>query len=1095
MANYRYRFPTKKFQILIIIGLSLLVIISSYFYLRSEVDTMRKEKEKDLKAVAELKINELIRWRNERTVDAVVQSESPFFAEAVYEWLHHPENTALKNKIRQRLILARTRYQYAAMFISSVTGNPIIKDSSQYVQIESITKNKIIEAVNEDKVTYSDFYKGKNDSIYYDIITPIVYQEKQTIALLVLRINPEVIIYPLLKLWPTQSKTSETLIVRKDSDRVVFLNELRFKKNTSLSLKFSLKRNEIPAVNAVNGYTGFFEGKDYRGTDVLAYISPVKGTDWFLIAKIDKNEFIEELVPKAIIIFLFTLLIILLLVLGLSYIYNNRQKNIYKTLIDVQEEFKTTLYSIGDAVITTDRNGRIKHLNNTAEKLTGWAESEARDKPLEEVFTIISEVERNEILNPVQKVLKDGLYTGLTNHTLVISKDGREIPILDSGAPIKNKDGEITGVVMVFRDETKERTMLKSLRESENRYRTMFENHAAVKLVIDPETGDIVNANQAAANYYGWSREQLQKMKIQQLNTLSDDEVKKELNNIVKLQKGFFEYRHSRADGSIRDVEIYSSKIEIEGKTYLDSIIHDVTASKESERQIRLLSRAIEQAPVSVFITDLTGEIEFVNAKFTETTGYSFSEVAGMNPRILKSGAQPNEFYKQLWETILSGKDWNGELINKKKNGEVYWVASRISPVVDDKGRVSHFVAAEENITQMKKMLEDLVAAKEKAEEINRLKSTFFANMSHELRTPFVGIMGYAEILYQTLTNPEFKSMAEGILDSAKRLTETLSKILSLTKIEFSKEDFSLDQVNITSLIDEVYRLFLKAATRKDIELKKGIYFKPFSMQTNNKMLSEVLNNIVNNAIKFTGKGCVEISAFIEAEKGKELLIIKVSDTGIGIPQEKLDIIWDEFRQVSEGSNRSYEGSGLGLSISKKYIELLGGKISVQSKFGEGTTFTVQIPILQKSVPEVIPDETIYDNLNLLDGINTANTKRKKVLYVEDDLFASDVIKRILIKYFEIDLANNAENAFKYISKKLYDVILMDINLGSGLNGMELSQHIKKIPGFEKVPIIAVTAYAGEQDKKDILEGCIDYYISKPFMTKDLIKLLEQVTN
>jgi signal transduction histidine kinase len=254
-------------------------------------------------------------------------------------------------------------------------------------------------------------------------------------------------------------------------------------------------------------------------------------------------------------------------------------------------------------------------------------------------------------------------------------------------------------------------------------------------------------------------------------------------------------------------------------------------------------------------------------------------------------------------------------------------------------------VAVVRDFTERKKFEQELISAKEKAEELNEIKSNFFANMSHELRTPFVGILGYALMLKERLTDEKDIEMIDGIITGSNRLTETLTKILSITEIEFDKTELVLQEVNITDIIEEVYIQFVKAAERKKLNFYKKIKFESLSMLTDSKLLFEILNNLVSNAIKYTDEGWIEISGSIEVKRGDKYLKLKVTDTGIGIPKNKEEIIWHEFRQASEGTTRSHQGTGLGLSIAKKYTDLLGGKIYLETPKEKGSQFVIELPV------------------------------------------------------------------------------------------------------------------------------------------------------
>jgi PAS domain S-box-containing protein len=287
----------------------------------------------------------------------------------------------------------------------------------------------------------------------------------------------------------------------------------------------------------------------------------------------------------------------------------------YKSLANIYEAqkklFVTTLYSIGDAVITTDIKGRVMQMNPVAEELTGWKESEARARLLKDVFIIIKEENRAPVDNPAEIVIKEGKTVGLANHTILISKSGKEIPIADSGAPIKTEEGEIIGVVLVFRDKTSEHEAERILLDSEARYRSIFENNHAPMFIVDPETANILDVNPAALNYYGWSKEEMLKMNMTQINTASSEEIKEAMNKAKLKQRNIFEFKHRLATGEIRDISLYSGKIVINKKELLFSLILDITDRKIAEASLIKAREQAEKANQlkSEFLAQMSHEI------------------------------------------------------------------------------------------------------------------------------------------------------------------------------------------------------------------------------------------------------------------------------------------------------------------------------------------------------------------------------------------------------------------------------------------------------------------------------------------------------
>ena len=513
-----------KRQFLFLIGvLAILIAAGGYLIYRHQVNTIREQKYAELAAIAKLKIDQLVQWRKGRIADARVMSCSPFFIHGVEQWLYNKSNIKFKADLEKRLALPRKEYGYESVFLISIEGNILLSEGSTLHGFDPVTSEKVIQTVKYDSMTCSDFYYCKlENTIHYDINLPLKNEKNVTIAILLLRINPYDYLYPFIQSWPTASKSSETLLIRKEGDSVLFLNDLRFRSRAALSLKIPLNRTDIPAVQSVLGYEGLFEGKDYRGVEVLSDIHRVPGTAWSMIAKVDQDEIFADLHTQAIIIIVFASLLILVCGVGIMWIYHYRQRNIYRILWKTQEEFRTTLYSIGDAVITTDTNGKVQYLNVVAEQLTGWKENDAKNKPLEEVFHIINEVTRVRVQNPVQLVLKEGHVVGLANHTLLISKDGKEIPIADSGSPIRDDKNEIIGVVLVFRDQTEERASQKLLEDSETKYRRLFEAARDGILILDAETGKIVDVNPFLIEMLGYTHEHFLGKNVWDLGFLKD---------------------------------------------------------------------------------------------------------------------------------------------------------------------------------------------------------------------------------------------------------------------------------------------------------------------------------------------------------------------------------------------------------------------------------------------------------------------------------------------------------------------------------------------------------------------------------------------
>jgi len=378
--------------------------------------------------------------------------------------------------------------------------------------------------------------------------------------------------------------------------------------------------------------------------------------------------------------------------------------------------------------------------------------------------------------------------------------------------------------------------------------------------------------------------------------------------------------------------------------TAADQIIYqDITARKLAEDQLKKLSRAVEQNPVSVVITNAEGIIEYVNPKFTVMTGYEPNEAIGKNPRILKSGKMSPEFYSNLWKTISSGEIWTGEFINRNKSGEFYWANKSISPIIDEHGKITHFVAIGEEITEKKRNEAELIRAKEKAEEKDRLKSAFLANISHEIRTPMNGILGFAELLKEPDLSPENQQEFLNVIEkSGQRMLNIINDLIDISKIEAGETTVRVRDTNLNKLLAELHSFFLPEASKKGIEIN---YHCPLPdersrIKTDRTKLGQVLTNLIKNAIKFTVSGSINFGY----SASDITFTFYITDTGPGIHPDQIEMVFERFRQGTLSTARNQEGAGLGLAICKAYVELLGGKIWVKSELGKGSTFYFELP-------------------------------------------------------------------------------------------------------------------------------------------------------
>jgi PAS domain S-box-containing protein len=365
---------------------------------------------------------------------------------------------------------------------------------------------------------------------------------------------------------------------------------------------------------------------------------------------------------------------------------------------------------------------------------------------------------------------------------------------------------------------------------------------------------------------------------------------------------------------------------------------------RDAER-IRL-SEAVEQAPVSVVLTDPSGTVRYVNPAFSRATGFTRDEALGQNPRLLKSGYTAPAEYQRLWATLAAGQVWRGEFHNKRKNNELFWEAAAVGPIRDQHGVLTGFVAIKDDITRRKAMEIDLLMAKEAAEDASQAKSTFLAHVSHELRTPLNAIIGFAEIMDRQLFGPvgdsHYRDYARYIGDSGRHLLALINDILDLSKVEAGRMDMVEEAVDMVAAMDTACTLLRTRAETGRVLLTANWIGPAPRLRADARMIRQILLNIVSNAVKFTPPdGRVTVTGQREADGN---LVIIIADTGPGMSEIDLSVALAPFGQLRTLAPPAEGGSGLGLPLAKSLTELHGGSLTLASRPQAGTTVTIRFP-------------------------------------------------------------------------------------------------------------------------------------------------------
>lgn len=678
-------------------------------------------------------------------------------------------------------------------------------------------------------------------------------------------------------------------------------------------------------------------------------------------------------------------------------------------------------------------------------------------------------------------------------------------------------------VLIVFR------TSYSALERGQIYLQLTLDNIADGIITIDNK-GIINSANRATERLFGYSAEEMIGENVRMLAPEShranhDDYISNYLRTGDRKVIGIgAEVMGVHKDGNQFPFHLSVNEAKTADMHIFVGILHDLTAIKKTETEMQKLSTAMEQSPVSVLITDKLGNIEYVNEALTEVSGYSREELIGQNPRILNSGKQSDNFYRDLWSTILSGNTWRGDFQNKKKNGDIYWESASISPIISADGEITSFVGIKEDITGRKesfeeieksrkaamsimqdaniqkrlaeealvnlgKSQEELEQAKEIAESATAAKSDFLANMSHEIRTPMNAIIGLNHLMEQTDLSSKQHSYLQKSRLSADSLLRIINDILDFSKIEAGKLEIEYIPFDLNEVLAKVSNLMNMKAQEKELEFiiakDRAV---PLKLLGDPHRLGQIIINLTSNAIKFTEEGEISIRIQLSQQGDEKIeLKIEVSDTGIGITPEQQEILFQSFQQADTSITRQYGGTGLGLAITRNLVELMGGQIGLESEIGRGSTFFFTVEFGMGSAEESSSWDYLVPEIEGL-----------RVLIVDDNSTIREVLKDYCEEFsFTVETASSGTKALETVhsSKEPFDLILMDWKM-PGLRGIETSKRILEDDRLLKKPrIILISGYSQDEIGLRDIEAGIHAHLLKPVSPSILYDTILQVFN
>lgn len=1191
---------------------SVVVILISIRVIDNQREHFISDKEEELKTIAELKVGQISQWRHERKGDAIIIRDNLSLINQIGDFLNKSYNINEKTALLRWMNSIINNYDYFSLAITDSKGVVRLSVPASDSTVGPVLKPVIQTVLTEKKIVLSDLHRVPPDNfVHIDLVIPVLKissADSSAIGLIILRIDPKIILYPLVQTWPTQSRTSETLLLRRDGDSVVYLNQLKHLPNAPLSIKRAISDSAFIGTKAVKGFEGIAEGTDYRNIPVLAAIKKIPESSWYMVSKVDIEE-INSLFAdqrnllRLLIIFFISAFgavigwtiwqqrarfyrqkyevevqrlalrkhfdyilkyandIVLLMDSDLRIIeVNDRAVEVYQysreelismsitvlrlpeLLSELDEKLKIlndigyTTYetvhrrkdgttfkvevsarrfeiegikyyqSIGrditerkrieenlnqllerynlatqaaglavwewdilnDHLIWDDKvyelygtkkkelppfydswlkilhpddrekanseiekaimdeseystefriirpDGSIRYLKafgqvvrgkddsslsmiginyditeqKTAENLLKerefllsesqrvgklgsyifdieslmWTSSEVLDevfgidkhfeRTLESWNNIVHPEEREEMLDYLNMHVIEEKNNFDKEYRIIHFRSGEERWVHGRGELSFTADGRVAKMFGTIQDITERKLAERSIIESEERMRKIFDESPLSIAMSDPDF-KFIRVNSAFCRMMGYNENEILQMTFRDLThpdyITRDEESLRQLVErkipVYKVEKRYIRKDKSVIWGSANINTIFNGAGQVK---YLLAMIEDITLRKKSEfeleKSLSILKATIESTADGILVVDTNGKIVQYNRKFTEMWRIPLDILYKQDDRLALEFVQeqltdPASFVTNV-QRLYSSPEMVTNDVLQFKDGRVFERYSQPQKINNlTVGRVWSF----RDITQKKIAESQLVSAKEKAEQSDRLKTAFLHNISHEIRTPMNAIVGFTALLDEPDLNAEKRKQFINIISqSTNQLLSIISDIVDISNIETNQVKLTLTQVNINSVINSLFTQYKPAADQQNLlfHYLTGLTDEQAVITTDKTKIIQIISNLLNNAFKFTHQGTVQFGYRISGEN----LEFFVKDTGIGVSADKQARIFDRFFQVENKYSRQYTGAGLGLSICKAYVELLGGRIGLKSKPDKGSEFWFTLP-------------------------------------------------------------------------------------------------------------------------------------------------------
>ena len=752
-----------------------------------------------------------------------------------------------------------------------------------------------------------------------------------------------------------------------------------------------------------------------------------------------------------------------------------------------RELLRVTLSSIGDAVVTTDNYGRVTYLNAVAESLTGWMQQDAVGQPLDSVFRIVNEQTRRPVESPATKALREGVVVGLANHTVLIQKNGRQLAIDDSAAPIRDEHGRVSGCVLIFRDVSAQRRLEqdKASQLQAARFLASIVESSDDAIVSKSLDGIIQSWNAAAERLFGYTAEQAVGRHISLV--IPPERIAEEDRILASLRAGqrieHFETERERSDGQRISVSLTISPIRDTEGTVIGAskIVRDITDRKRAEAEQQKLVTLVENSTDFIGIYDLPGTPLFINSAGMRMVGLDDIEHARRTPvaSFFFPEDQPwimNDFFPSVLEK------GHGEVevrFRHFKTGEARWMAYKVLTLPDATGRPVALATVSQDVTERKRFEDTLRRVAIDLSEADQRKNEFLAMLAHELRNPLAPIRHAIQALRLAESDRTSGHAATEMLErQVRQMVRLVDDLLDMSRINRGKIELRKDRIELAPIIDQAVEATRALHKSMNHELTVTLPPQPIYLDADPARMAQVVGNLLNNACKFTDSGG---HVWLTVEHDRAQAVIRVRDNGIGIAADQLPRLFEMFMQVDTSQERSREGLGLGLTLVKTLVEMQGGTVEAHSEGpGRGSEFVIRLPTVAE-IPRPLPRETIPAPLPAV---------RRRILVVDDNEDAAEWLATVLrLHGHETHVAHDGLEAVTAAERIRPDAVLLDIGLPR-LDGYGACRRIRAQSWGRDLLLVALTGWGQDEDRQESRDAGFDAHLVKPVDDEVLLKLL-----